>query len=109
MTRFKKKQNKEVIPQKIYTKEEIQAELKLQEKFMEKKKWTVRSWMKWFQSKGAIKVYNMDHHDFGVILPNFTEMRNFEDQIARYQRKEDAIDKVKVEELEKLAEGMKIS
>ena len=108
MSKLKHKKKETKIPLRIYSKAEIEFEIAEQNKFKEKGKWTVMSWMRWYQNKGAIKIYDITQHQFGVILPIFDEIQELEWQINNHIYKEQKIEELKVEGLEKLAEGMQI-
>ena len=108
MSKLKRK-TKEIVKQKReYTRVEIDRCVQEMEKFKINGKWTVKSWMRWAQSKGAIKIYNLENHQFGVILPNYVELQELEEQANRHLGKEEFIERKKVEGLEELSQGMRI-
>ena len=108
MSKYNHKKEIEKKERKEYSRVEIQNTISEIDKFRVDGKWKVESLLKWYQSRGAIKIYNLETGSFGVILPNYNEVRELQDQVYFYERKQEWIDKQKVEGLEKLAEGMQI-
>ena len=106
MTRFKREREIEKIKPKEYSRVEIQNTISEMNKFRVDGKWKVESLLKWYQSRRAIKIYNLETGSFGVILPTYTEVLELQDRVFGYERKQEWIEKEKVEGLEELAEGM---
>jgi len=108
MTRFKREREIEKTKPKEYTRTEIQNTISEMNKFRVDGKWKAESLLRWLQHRHAIKIYNLETGSFGVILPNYTEALELQDRVFGYERKQEWIEKQKVEGLEKLAEGMQI-
>jgi len=108
MSKYKQKRERVIIPPKVYSEAEIKKAIEEMDRFAEKGKWTMRSWMRWMQHRGAIKIYDINQNSYGVIVPEFTEMRKLEDEVHKYLQKKEFVDALKVEGLEELAQGMKI-
>jgi len=105
----KQENNSPAFTFKKYSDVEIKKAIEEMDKFKIKGKWGLRSEMNWLKYKGAIKIINSEHCTYSVIIPNYPLIRNLQEQVAEYERRQGYRQKKEVEELEELAKSMKIN